>query len=73
MQRSEWCGEGQDWSEFRPFRYCEMAAEARRRVSERSEGDDATEEEKSVADRGQISAVQISERYMLFGLGKHAW
>jgi hypothetical protein len=50
-----------------------MAATAQRKASERNEGDDATEEEKAVADRGQISAVQISERYMLFGLGKHAW
>ena len=75
MQRSEWCGEGQDWTSFQPFRYCEMAAEAQRRASERNEGDDATEEERAVAGsgKGQISAVQISERYMGFGLGKHAW
>lgn len=75
MQRSEWCGEGQDWGEFRPFRWCEMAVEARRRVSERrDEGDGAKEEERAVGGgKGQISAVQISDRYMLFGLGKHAW
>lgn len=73
MQRSEWSGEGQDWTSFQPFRYYEMAAAAQRKASETNEGDDATEEEKTVADRGQISAVQISERYMLFGLGKHAW
>jgi hypothetical protein len=73
MQRSEWSGEGQDWTSFQPFRYFEMAAEAQRKASETSEGDDATEEEKAVAGKGQISAVQISERYMLFGLGKHAW
>jgi hypothetical protein len=73
MQRSEWSGEGQDWTSFQPFRYYEMAAAAQRKASETNEGDDATEEEKAVADRGQISAVQISERYMLFGLGKHAW
>jgi len=73
MQRSEWSGEGQDWTSFQPFRYYEMAAAAHRKVSEANEGDDATEEEKVVADRGQISAVQISQRYMLFGLGKHAW
>jgi len=77
MQRSEWAGEGggRDWRGFRPFRWCEIAAEEqRRRVDERSEGDDATEEEKAVgAGKGQISAVQISERYMGFGLGRHAW
>lgn len=73
MQRSEWSGEGQDWTSFRPFRYCEMAAEAQNKVAKTHEGDDATEEEIAVAARGQISAVQISERYMLFGLGKHAW
>jgi hypothetical protein len=62
MQRSEWAcgseGEGrQDWGEFRPFRWCEMATE-----------------EKEVGDgKGQIGAVQISEKYMLFGLGRHAW
>jgi hypothetical protein len=68
MQRSEWSGEGQDWGEYRPFRYCEMAAEA----GEMHGGDD---EEKAVAatSKGQISAVQISERYLPFGLGRHAW
>jgi hypothetical protein len=31
-------------------------------------------EEKEVGDgKGQIGAVQISEKYMLFGLGRHAW
>jgi hypothetical protein len=73
MQRSEWSGEGQDWTEFRPFRYHEMAAEAKRKADEICEGDDATEEEKGVVDMGQVSAVQISGKYMLFGLGKHAW
>lgn len=79
MQRSEWAGEGQgegrDWDEFRPFRYHDMAAEAQRKASETNEGDDATEEERAVAGsgKGQISAVQISERYMGFGLGRHAW
>jgi len=73
MQRSEWSGEGQDWTTFRPFRYCEMAAEAQRKACRTHDGDHATEEEKAMPDKGQISAVQISERYMLFGLGKHAW
>lgn len=50
-----------------------MAAEAKRNVIAGSKGDDATEEEKAVAAKGQISAVQISDRYMVFGLGKHAW
>jgi hypothetical protein len=74
MQRSEWaCGGGeeegrQDWGEFRPFRWCEMADEERRRVKEGGEGGDGEE-----GGKGQICAVQISERYMLFGLGRHAW
>jgi cytochrome P450 len=62
MQRSSFAGEGEDWDNSRPFRYCEMAAEG----SEKSA-------ETKVADKGQISAVQISGRYMPFGLGKHAW
>jgi hypothetical protein len=78
MQRSEWAGgvEGQarqDWGEFKPFRWCDMAAEARRREAEGSEGNDATKEEKEGGGKGQVGAVQISERYMLFGLGRHAW
>lgn len=73
MQRSEWSGEGQDWKSFRPFRYYEMAAEAKRKVVANSNADDATGEEKAVAAKSQISAVQISDQYMVFGLGKHAW
>jgi cytochrome P450 len=73
MQRSEWSGEDQDWTEFRPFRYCEMAAGAKREVGELCEGDDVVGEERGVVDVGQVSAVQISGRYLLFGLGRHAW
>jgi cytochrome P450 len=62
MQRSSFAGEGEDWDSFRPFRYAEEVAEA----SEKST-------ETTVADKGQISAVQISGRYMSFGMGKHAW
>lgn len=74
MQRSEFSGEGGDWGGFRPFRYVEkVVAEGKR-----YEGHGATEEEEEMAvaagkEKGQIGAVQISERYMLFGLGKHAW
>jgi hypothetical protein len=65
------CG-SQDWGEFRPFRYCEMAAAAAEAAE--SFGGDEDEGRMAVpAGKGQISAVQISERYMLFGLGKHAW
>lgn len=51
-----------------------MAAEAKKKmhVAIDSKGDESTEEEK-VAAKDQISAVQISDRYMVFGLGKHAW
>jgi hypothetical protein len=78
MQRSEWaCGgeeEGRrDWGEFRPFRWCEMAEEERSGAKEGSEGGDGEEGGKEVSGKGQIGAVQISERYMLFGLGRHAW
>jgi hypothetical protein len=73
MQRSEWSGEDQDWTEFRPFRYCEMAAGVKREVGELCEGDDVVGEERGVVDVGQVSAVQISGRYLLFGLGRHAW
>lgn len=62
MQRSSFAGEGEDWDSFRPFRYCEEVAE---------ESDKSMET--VVADKGQISAVHISGRYMPFGLGKHAW
>lgn len=49
------------------------AAEPELKASEVDGGDDATEEERAVAGKGQIGAVQISERYLLFGLGRHAW
>jgi cytochrome P450 len=62
MQRSSFAGKGEDWEAFRPFRYCEMAAEGSEKLTETK-----------VADKGPISAVQISGRYMSFGLGKHAW
>jgi cytochrome P450 len=62
MQRSSFAGEGDGCDSFLPFRYCEKVAEG---------GDKSPET--VVADKGQISAVQISGRYMPFGLGKHAW
>jgi cytochrome P450 len=62
MQRSSFAGEGDDWDSFRPFRYCDKMAEE----SEKSA-------ETAVENKGQMSAVQISGRYMPFGLGKHAW
>lgn len=81
MQRSDWMGEGQDWSSFQPFRYSELAAdrhEAQKQAArgELPTGDDATEEEKATAlpaDKGQVSAVQISDKFLPFGLGRHAW
>lgn len=80
MQRSNWSGDGQDWDTFEPFRFCNMAS-GRQSTQSNGEtsnpsGDDATEQEKATAlpnDKGQISAVQISDRYLPFGLGKHAW
>lgn len=62
MQRSSYAGEGGDWDSFRPFRYCEWVVQG----SEKST-------EAAVAEKSQIGAVQISGRYMPFGLGKHAW
>lgn len=80
MQRSDWSGDGQDWETFEPFRYYDMVSGRQSRQSNggtsQPSGDDATEEEKATAlptDKGQISAVQISDRYLPFGLGKHAW
>lgn len=74
MQRSSWSGEGDDWDTFRPFRYCEMVGAER---TSYSAGDDATEEERATAllpsEKGQVSAAQISGRYLPFGLGRHAW
>ncbi|KAM0716983.1 hypothetical protein Q7P37_006835 [Cladosporium fusiforme] len=80
MQRSDWMGEGQDWSSFQPFRYSELAAdrhEAQKQATRGAlpTGDDATEEEKATAlpaDKGQVSAVQISDKFLPFGLGRHA-
>jgi len=49
------------------------AAEAELKGSGMDGGDDAMEEERAAGGKGQIGAVQISERYLLFGLGRHAW
>lgn len=83
MQRSGWMGEGQDWSTFQPFRYSDMAAGDREAGKQATHvthsiswGDDATKEEKATAlpaEKGQISAVQISDKFLPFGLGRHAW
>jgi len=62
MQRSSFAGEGDDWDSFRPFRYCEKVA-----------GGSEKSTKTTVMEKGQVSAVQISDRYMPFGLGKHAW
>ena len=64
MQRSSFAGDDENWDSFRPFRYCEKVIEG----SERS-----TSTQTGAVEKGQISAVQISGRYMSFGLGKHAW